>query len=816
MALFGNAFRGASGVLAGAQEANRLAESNLLLRERQRNEQIRQQQMEEAQRLSQQLGGYFSQNPMLGTKRGERPYVGLELPMRGGPAQGDMDSINAAYARGARFQPAPGNLGDSYESTIGLRPPSSRDPLQEAAAYDNARTPYDQLIAASATQYGIDPTVFRRLLGTESSFRPDAVSPSGKDFGLGIAQISSVHGLSDEDRLNPEKAIPFAAQLFSQYLEEAGGDIDEALRRYKGATSEEGIRSIQPAIDIIKADLTSRASPLSIQGGLNLSQELPTNMMLAGGSSVDAETIQYLQAIDNLINAAPAEQRAELQQQYGNMIGSITGNPNTPQEMKNAQLLGLLNSLSSSFAPAPAPAPPLPDPYANLEPYEELITNYRRERAEEPSPGFFRRSGEIAREAGGLARDFGSGMLQLGGMALGGIGYAGSEFAAGLRGESFIGPAEGDMASINRALKSLVDSAPTSDGPAAAPGAATTEADEDAPTTEQVEQSVATVIDKGVQGKTVTRNEVETAFQQTSPTRRTIPEIIDPDTFYGADPNELTMEMEHTLNMRRVLASTARMYLMQGTPEAMANVAVVMQDMQALDTGLFVMQGMQGLEELSVSRDPRRLNTVWSRSSNADIQVIPRIDGGYDVSVNGTVRHRNVTEDWVAAQARISFSEASRQQYEEALRKRAEEERAAAAAAAAAEQEARIKMRITANDRYMEAMRDIVIAQNTLERDLAIERAKRQGIDLMETAAGDQYFSVRDEEGNTSIISITEATEAIQKTFGKDIPAMPRQIETIFSSREVPQMEGAGNLLQGVDGLPTNESWLNAIGLGGR
>ena len=113
---------------------------------------------------------------------------------------------------------------------------------QVAAAqqYDAAKTNYDDLMAKAAQANGIDPVIFKRLIGTESSFSPTAVSPRGEKFGLGIAQIAAVHGLTREQMLDPNTALPFAAQLFAKYLKEANGNYEEALYRYKGATSDQG------------------------------------------------------------------------------------------------------------------------------------------------------------------------------------------------------------------------------------------------------------------------------------------------------------------------------------------------------------------------------------------------------------------------------------------------------------------------------------------------------------------------------------------------------------------------------------------------
>jgi hypothetical protein len=90
-------------------------------------------------------------------------------------------------------------------------------------------TEYDGLISQAAEQAGVDPIVFKVLLGTESSFQPGAVSP----------------------RLDPNVAIPKAASILAQYLKASGGDYREAMMKYKGAVSEKGRASMAPIIDSI-------------------------------------------------------------------------------------------------------------------------------------------------------------------------------------------------------------------------------------------------------------------------------------------------------------------------------------------------------------------------------------------------------------------------------------------------------------------------------------------------------------------------------------------------------------------------------------
>lgn len=139
--------------------------------------------------------------------------------------------------------------------------PATAKPVTGSTAtqYDNKVTPYDDVIKQSAEQYGIDPMMFKRLLGTESSFSPVAVSPRGEKFGLGIAQIASSHGLTREQRLDPNTAIPFAAQLFSKYLQESGGNYEVALQKYKGASSDKGKAAMAGPISIILSGLIPSA-----------------------------------------------------------------------------------------------------------------------------------------------------------------------------------------------------------------------------------------------------------------------------------------------------------------------------------------------------------------------------------------------------------------------------------------------------------------------------------------------------------------------------------------------------------------------------
>ena len=142
--------------------------------------------------------------------------------------------------------------------------PQPAAPQQAAGTseYDAVQTPYDDVITKAAQAHGIDPVLFKRLLGTESSFKPDAVSPSGAHAGLGIAQINAVHGLPDEFRLDPNRAIPWAAQYLSSLLKKHNGDWKAALYEYKGASSDKGKAAMDgPIAKILGPQGTPTAAP---------------------------------------------------------------------------------------------------------------------------------------------------------------------------------------------------------------------------------------------------------------------------------------------------------------------------------------------------------------------------------------------------------------------------------------------------------------------------------------------------------------------------------------------------------------------------
>jgi hypothetical protein len=211
-------------------------------------------------------------------------------------------------------------------------PTAPAQPTKRAQSYDNKVTPYDAIIQQSAVQYGIDPVVFKRLIGTESSFNPTAVSPRGEKFGLGVAQIAAVHGLSREQMLDPNTAIPFAAQLLAKEIRDTGGNVEEALMRYKGATSAGGRTAMSKPIGDILSGLIPSATPTAAAApvpgaaaapgaaptALEVPQTQARNMEMAEFYLANPESIPYeLQQVNQMAQQQAAfltQQRNETAQ----------------------------------------------------------------------------------------------------------------------------------------------------------------------------------------------------------------------------------------------------------------------------------------------------------------------------------------------------------------------------------------------------------------------------------------------------------------------------------------------------------------------
>jgi len=97
-----------------------------------------------------------------------------------------------------------------------------------------------QMITASAQQYGVDPSLALAIAQQESSFNPNAVSPPNKNgtVDYGLMQINSSNlsslGLTPASALDPQSNINAAMQLLSTYTQQYNGDPSLIAAAYNG------------------------------------------------------------------------------------------------------------------------------------------------------------------------------------------------------------------------------------------------------------------------------------------------------------------------------------------------------------------------------------------------------------------------------------------------------------------------------------------------------------------------------------------------------------------------------------------------------
>jgi hypothetical protein len=130
------------------------------------------------------------------------------------------------------------------------------------------------------------------------------------------------------------------------------------------------------------------------------------------------------------------------------------------------------------------------------------------------------------------------------------------------------------------------------------------------------------------------------------------PVRVDPSNFYLADQNMISQDMRVALQNRTELARMAQMYRNAGMGDQFTQTRLKMLD---LDNSLLFLQGMQGIQEIAMANDPRRLAAVWSQYAGVPVQLQPQTDGSYNVVVNGRVTQRGVPANTIIDSARSAF-----------------------------------------------------------------------------------------------------------------------------------------------------------------
>lgn len=171
----------------------------------------------------------------------------------------------------------------------------------KAQSWDTTATKYDTIIQQSAAQYGIDPVVLKRLIGSESSFEADPAGNRNTARGIMQFHVNNIKNgmITLDGALNPSIAIPTGAKLLADELQKANGDYAQALMAYKGAKSKTGIASMTPVVNNILSGLTGAET-------LQVAQAQPTQQSIVIANSGRTATGAAGPSLISSANAAEA------------------------------------------------------------------------------------------------------------------------------------------------------------------------------------------------------------------------------------------------------------------------------------------------------------------------------------------------------------------------------------------------------------------------------------------------------------------------------------------------------------------------------
>lgn len=120
---------------------------------------------------------------------------------------------------------------------------------------------FDHLISAASDQYGVPFLWIKAIIGTESSFNPNAyrAEPQINDASRGLMQVleKTARGLGYagpvEDLFNPAVSIDLGTRLLKDLMERYGTDFREIYSAYNSGSPTRYLTSSQVATNVQRA-----------------------------------------------------------------------------------------------------------------------------------------------------------------------------------------------------------------------------------------------------------------------------------------------------------------------------------------------------------------------------------------------------------------------------------------------------------------------------------------------------------------------------------------------------------------------------------
>ena len=137
-------------------------------------------------------------------------------------------------------------------------------------ASTQANGPLNNMIRHAALKYNVDPVLLTSLIGQESSFNQNAVSPAGAvGYGQLMPDTAAELGV---DPYDPEQNIDGSARYLRQMLDSNGGNVKLALAAYnagQGAVNQYGgIPPYAETQDYVSSVMSGYRDNLATDGAL--------------------------------------------------------------------------------------------------------------------------------------------------------------------------------------------------------------------------------------------------------------------------------------------------------------------------------------------------------------------------------------------------------------------------------------------------------------------------------------------------------------------------------------------------------------------
>ncbi len=114
--------------------------------------------------------------------------------------------------------------------------------IEEVRPTADAPVDFERLVAEAAERHGLDPALVRAVVGVESGFQPEAVSPKGAQ-GLMQLMPTTARDLGVTDPFDPAANLDGGSRYLSSLVARYEGDLAKALAAYNagmGAVARHG------------------------------------------------------------------------------------------------------------------------------------------------------------------------------------------------------------------------------------------------------------------------------------------------------------------------------------------------------------------------------------------------------------------------------------------------------------------------------------------------------------------------------------------------------------------------------------------------